>query len=160
MAKEIVSPAGAGLVLASITGADARGFALGDGGTTKDGGGALFCQAGAAITQGHVLSIGPTYTAKPIATAEHVLGYKVGFAYDAVASGEYFWARVDPKGEAVISTAINCGAGARLFLTATAGVLDDATNAYEVFGLELVSASSSAETYDDSAIATYPRVRT
>jgi hypothetical protein len=160
MAKTIVSPTGAGLVLDSITDSDARGFALGDVGMTKDGGGAVFVQASGAIADKDCISISEAFVAKAMATAEYALGYTVGFADDAVSSGQYFWALVDPKGSQTVNVLQACAANVPLFVSGTAGKLDDATVAQQIFGLQSASAAAASATTAITAIASYPRVRT
>lgn len=166
MAKEIVSPVGAGLVLDSITGSDARGFALGDCGMTKDGGGAVFVQAGSdAIGTGHLLLISPSFVATLAASAEYNLGYQVAFSNDSVSSGQYFWALTDPKGTATVRVAASTAASNPLYLSGTAGIVTSSLAAYQIFGLhtgtDVTAASAGASLGANvTCVATYPRVDT
>lgn len=166
MAKEIVYPVGAGLVLDSITGSDARGFALGDTGKTKDGGDVVFVQAGNdAIGTGHLLLISPAFVATLAASAEYNLGYAVGVSYDSVSSGQYFWARVNPNGLETVRVSANTAANNQLYLSGTAGVVTSSLAAYSIFGLKTgatVTAASAGASLgaNVTCVATYPRVAT
>lgn len=158
MAKEIVSPVGAGLVVASSD--YDRQFGLGDMGQTKDGGGAVFVQAKGSISVGHVLGISPDFYAYPLSTTEYNLGYAIGFAYEAASTNQYFWARTQPQGTVDILAAAACAPNVPLYVTTTAGVVDDAgTAGVLIYGLQ-ANATAGATATVVAAVASYPRVQT
>jgi hypothetical protein len=65
--------------------------------------------------------------AQPASTALGVSDKKMGFAQVAITSGYYGWvARMGDSTDVTINVLGNCAAGAQLYLTSTAGSLDDA----------------------------------
>lgn len=82
--------------------------------------------------------------AQPVSTALAVSIKKIGFAQVAITSAQYGW--VARSGNNIrVNVAANCAAGAQLYTTATAGVLDDAVvTAALVAGLTAVTSISTA----------------
>jgi hypothetical protein len=108
-----------------------------------------YVQATSTISQYMCVAIYGDGTMRPldtsIAGAAGVLQARtVGFAQTSIASSYYGW--VARQGAKIIfQVADDCAAGARLFTTATAGVVDDATVSEGlVVGLQLTTTSSLA----------------
>ena len=117
-----------------------------------------YVQASEALSQYGVVAIYGNGTARlletSIANAAGVLQARVvGFAQTSIASGYYGW--VARSGQKLIfQVADDCAAGAALFTTATAGVLDDATvSQCHLPGVQLTTTSSLA-TAMTGAVAT------
>lgn len=83
-----------------------------------------YVKAASTIAQFDAVLIGLSGNASPATTGLAVSVKKVGFAQVAIASGSYGW--VAREGNVTANCAANCAAGAQLYTTATAGVLDDA----------------------------------
>lgn len=102
-----------------------------------------YVYAFSAIAQYDAVAILTSGNARPISTAIAVSAKKVGFAQVAITSGYYGW--VARSGNNIrVNVAANCGAGAQLYTTATAGTLDDA----------IVTASMIAGCYALTSIST------
>lgn len=108
-----------------------------------------YVYARSTISQYMVVAIYAAGSVRPLETsiagAAGVLQARtVGFAQTSIASAYYGW--VARQGSLVIfQVADDCAAGARLFTTATAGVVDDATISEGlVVGLQLTTTSSLA----------------
>ena len=124
-------------------------FAIGTLVTATDGGIYQYVQASEAISQYGVVAIyGDTGTVRlletSIATAAGILNSRaVGFAQTSIASASYGW--VARSGKVIFAVLDDCAAGVRLFTTATAGSLDDATiSEGYVAGTQLTTTSSLA----------------
>ena len=84
-----------------------------------------YVQASGAIAQYAAVGIGASGQAAELTTTTAASVKKVGFAQVAFADNEYGW--VAREGDSIrCKLAANCAAGAQLYTTATAGVLDDA----------------------------------
>ena len=124
-------------------------FALGTTALATDGSLYQYVQASENISQYGVVAIyGKTQTVRLLETsianaAGNLNSRFVGFAQTSIASAAYGW--VARMGKVIFQVADDCASGARLFTTATAGVLDDATvSECFVAGVQLVTTSSLA----------------
>jgi len=139
-----------GLIGANLTAYSTTAqYALGTTVNANDGSVYQYVQASENISQYGVVAIyGKTQTVRlletSIANAAGVLNARaVGFAQTSIASAAYGW--VARMGKVIFQVADDCAAGVRLFTTATAGVLDDATvSECLVTGVQLVTTSSLA----------------
>lgn len=123
-------------------------YSLGTVVTGTDGVMFEYIQASEALSQYGVVAIYAQNSARlmetSIATAAGELkATKVGVVQVSIASGFYGWAQ--RQGKCIFNVADDAAAGAILFTTATAGVVDDATvSGALVLGLYLTTTSSLA----------------
>lgn len=123
-------------------------YALGTMVSTNDGGSYQYVQANETISQYAAVAIYGTQKVRMIETsivtaAGELQARVVGFAQVSMVSGYYGW--VARQGVVTVNVADDCAAGAMLFTTTTAGVLDDATvSAALVLGVQLTTTSSLA----------------
>jgi hypothetical protein len=86
-----------------------------------------YVKALSTIAQYDAVLIKNSGEAQPATTALGVSDKKIGFAQVAITSGYYGWvARTGDSSEISVTVLGNCAAGAQLYLTSTAGSLDDA----------------------------------
>lgn len=116
--------------------------------STNDGGIYQYVQAASTVSQYAVVAIFANQTVRMIETsivnaAGELQSRVVGFAQSSMASAYYGW--VARTGKVIFNVADDCAAGAILFTTTTAGVVDDATvSGALVLGLQLTTTSSLA----------------
>jgi hypothetical protein len=123
-------------------------YSLGTLVSTNDGGIYQYVQAASTVSQYAAVAIFAGNTVRmletSIVTAAGELQSRVaGFAQASMASAFYGW--VARCGKVIVNVADDCAAGAMLFTTSTAGVLDDATvSGGLVLGVQLTTTSSLA----------------
>jgi len=92
----------------------------------------------------------------PADTTNGALSYKVGIAQVAIASGEYGYVAINGS-QLQVKVLVACQPAVPLFLTATAGSLDDAVvSAAGVLGLIALASATSASSV--TCIAAFPHV--
>jgi|TARA_R100000995_G_scaffold66172_1_gene35009 hypothetical protein len=104
-----------------------------------DGSEWIYCLAGGAVAQYDCVAVTEAMSAVPITKALADTGEIVGVAPVAIASGSYAW--VQTSGVCTLNVLASCAADAKLYTSATAGSLDDASSSQtQVHGLKLTSA--------------------
>jgi len=112
----------------------------------------IYGVAGSTITAGQFVTVDNTGSANPITKALAQLGWSVGVANSAVATGDYAWFQVSGilSGNALTGVA----GGAPVYTTATAGALSEtATSEQVIHGLVFTAANSSGSTAVTAAYA-------
>lgn len=125
---------------------DATAFGLGDRHQDHAGNSWVYVKASAAFTQGDCVAIKNGYTAAPITDALSKSNPEVGFAQVAFTIDNYGW--VQTNGRATyVRVAIDCEPKVPLYVTGTAGVLDDATASSMVAGVVINTSATAAGAY-------------
>lgn len=132
-------------------------WGLGDRYTAFDGKEYVFCLTTGAVSAARAVLFANDYSGCAHLTASgNNSGGKVGIAVADVASGSYGWFQV--YGPASIRVAASCVGGAKLYTSATAGVLDDTSASQdEVLGVSLTTTVGGAEATAAGAL-NYPMV--
>jgi hypothetical protein len=122
-----------------------RGFGLGDRFVDAAGKEYIFTVTTGAVSAARaVLFANDMSSCAHLTNAQNNSGGKVGIAVVDVASGSYGWFQI--FGACNIRVAASCVGGAKLYTSATAGVLDDtATSQDEVLGVTLTTTIGGAE---------------
>jgi hypothetical protein len=102
----------------------------------------IYVQFGATVTVGQVCTIDNTLKAALASSTTHAnKGWAVGFAIGSAADTEYGWLKVSGKVKAKAATV---AASTQMFLTTTAGTIDDAAIAgSQVLGAKIVTADGT-----------------
>lgn len=119
----------------------------------------VYVKASGAITQYDCVGINEDYDAFAITRTLSGESDRIGFAQVAFAASDYGWVAL--RGTQIkVRVKASCAADAQLWTTASAGVLDDATNtgAEKIDGLVLEDAASNA-TQAEFIKASWPHVR-
>lgn len=118
----------------------------------------MFCLMGSAVTAYDCVQIGVAIgqtstlaTAKSTTTTLASTGpVRMGVAQTAFASGDYGWIWIGEGGGLGLGIKVNvlisCALGVKLYTTATAGALDDASTAGLIAGLGIVAAEPGSGT--------------
>jgi len=141
--------------LSSLT--DGRAFSKLDRYTDHSGNDWVFVLASIAITQYDTVAIKANGNAAPITEALSKSNHQIGFAQVAFTAGDHGW--VMARGNPTIRAAASCAVAVALYITATAGVLDDAVTSQMIQGVVLGSAASAGGVSAVGAVAAYPTVR-
>ena len=126
-----------------------QAFKLGTTASTSDGKEYRYVQASGAITGAGYAAVVNVESWLAIqattANAAAKIGWLVGFAMAAMATGEYGWLQV--KGAASIEVFASCAAGVRINTTATSGALDDdaTVGARAIDGATLTTARAASQ---------------
>jgi hypothetical protein len=126
---------------------DGSTFTIGDRHTDSDGNSWVYVKASAAFTLGDCVAVKSGYKGSPMTDAlskaaqEVAVASKVAFATD-----DYGW--VQTAGAfANLRVAIDCEPKVPLYITATAGVLDDATLSSMIQGVQITTSATAAGAY-------------
>jgi len=126
----------------------------------NDGSQWIFCLASTTVAAYYAVGIDSSFNANPLTSTMAASGLSVGWSQVAVDGGDYFWAGLQGRGSFSIAVAASCAAGAALYTTTTAGVLDDSATATQTLieGVVIVTTQASTTGLAGTpAIATYPR---
>lgn len=108
-----------------------------------DGGMAIYVVAKENITQYSAVSIGENFSIRMLETSIAANNRSFAVAQVSLQSGQYGW--VTRGGRFAVRLAVNCAAGAQLYTTSTAGVLDDAVVSNGIiFGCFAITSISTA----------------
>lgn len=132
------------------------GFGLGDRYTDHLGNTWVYILASLSIAQYDCLAVKANYHALPMTDAASKLPIEVAFAQVAFADkgDSYGWAMTSGRGS--VRVAIDCEPSVPLYITATAGVLDDATLSSMIQGVVITTSATAAGGF--AMVATFPRV--
>ena len=119
-----------------------RGHAVGETHIDSDGKEYTFVKASSAIAQYDAVWIKSTHEAIPGTAAAFQTSGRFAVAQVAITLDQYGW--VQHRGNAILSVLGSCAANAALYMSATAGHLDDATLSVNVLGITLLSAEASS----------------
>lgn len=108
-----------------------------------DGSEWLYCVTGGAVAQYDCVAVTEAMSAVPITKALADTGEIVGVAPVAIASGSYAW--IQTSGVCTLNVLASCAADAKIYTSATAGSLDDASSSQtQVHGLKLTAARAGS----------------
>ncbi len=129
-----------------------RGHAVGETHIDSLGKEYTFVQASAALAQYDAVWVKSNHEAIPGTAAAFQTPGRFAVAQVAITLDQYGW--VQHRGNAIVSVLGSCNADAGLYMSATAGHLDDLTLSVEVLGIVLLSAeaSSMAACYMDHVV--------
>ncbi len=114
----------------------------------------MYVYASAAITQYFVVTVEASGTASPALTADARLVPTIGIAQVAFSAGDYGWVALEGHSLRVATSAA-VAVGARLYLTTTAGRVDDAaaSTLAQIAGLKLIATASGTSASSAACIA-------
>lgn len=125
---------------------DGTTFALGDRHHDHSGNTWVYVKASAAFTQGDCVAIKNGYTAAPITDALSKTTVEPGFAQVAFTIDYYGWVMTNGR-PTYVRVAVDCEPAKPLYVTGTAGVLDDATASSMVAGVIINTSATAAGAY-------------
>jgi hypothetical protein len=121
-----------------------RGFSLGDRHMDHQGNEWVYVKASAAFTLGDCVAIKSGYKGSPMTDALSKTCQEVGVA-SAVAFTIDYYGWVQTRGAfANLRVAIDCEPAKPLYITGTAGVLDDATLSSMIQGIQITTSATAA----------------
>lgn len=133
-----------------------RGFGLGDRQTDHLGNTWVYILASLSIAQYDCIMVGSDYHARPMTDTVSKMAGEVAFAQVAFADkgDSYGWAMTN--GRPIVRVAIDCEPKVPLYITATPGVLDDATLSSMIRGIVITTSATAAGGF--AAVANFPHV--
>ena len=147
---QIGAELGRNYTTADIT--EGRGHTLGDRHIDTDGKEYIFVIASAALPQYDVAWMKANHEAKPMTAALALTSGKMVIPQLSIAVDTYGWAQY--RGQGIVSVIAAAAPDVSLYMSATAGHLDDTTLSINVLGIILMSAeaSSMAACYMDNIV--------
>lgn len=130
-------------------------FTLGERHSGSDNSEWVFVQAGGAITQYDCVTIDENYQAVAAATTATVAGHMVGFAQVAFTDNQFGWVALNGS-NITCRIAGSCAADVQLYLSGTAGVLDDTSTGVLIRGVTAVTTNSTTAASTSEIIAMNP----
>ena len=133
------------------------GYSLGARHTDHSGNTWVYILASLSIAQYDTIAVKSNYHALPLTDAASKLPIELGFAQSAFADKGDSYGWVMTSGRPTVRVAIDCEPNVPLYITATAGVLDDATLSSMVQGVVITTSATAAGGF--AAVATFPRIK-
>ena len=131
-------------------------FAIGNRHQDHSGNTWAYVFASVAFTLGDCVAIKSNYHAAPMTDALSKTTGEVGFAQVAVTIDNYAWVMTNGR-PTYVRVAIDCEPHVPLYITGTAGVLDDATLSSMIAGVQINTSATAAGAY--AGRLSFPSVR-